>query len=872
MFRSVNLQWNKNFHLSEEDQEFKDLLTKFAKEDQTSVINDLKTSINGLTDNEAANRLKKSGLNKVAAEKPVNPVFLLLSKFKDPLTVLMGVLIVIAFLIKSYNAVVIISIIVLISVFLSFFQEYRSSKSAEKLKEMVSINASVVRDSQEKQLPLKYLVPGDIITLAAGDMIPADVRLIQSKDLYINQAVLTGESMPVEKHADAKIDNIENILDIPNICLMGSNIQSGTATAIVFSTGKNTYLGSLSTKIIEERVLTSFDKGVQSFTWLMIHFMFIMVPLVFIINGFSKGDWVEAFFFAVSIAVGLTPEMLPMIITVNLSQGAIAMSKKKVIVKRLNSIQNFGAMDILCADKTGTITQDKVVLEKHIDLYGNESDKVILYAYLNSKFETSLKNLLDKEILNYEHLNKIAIEKNYKKVDEIPFDFNRKRMSVVVKNGNGDSFLICKGAVREVFDVSSKGEVYESKFNLDKSHYEKADNVVQNLNKDGFRVIAVAYKEVHANQNTFSVKDESDLTIIGYIAFLDPPKETAAKAIKILDSYGINIKILTGDNELVAGKICRDVGLKSTQILLGSEIDKMLEDQLATVAENVNIFAKLIPAHKEKIINALHKKGHVVGFLGDGINDALALKASDVGISVDTAADIAKESADIILLEKSLMVLGDGVLAGRKVFGNIIKYIKMGASSNFGNMFSVVGASFFLPFLPMSPIQILVNNLLYDVSQTAIPTDEVDREYLIKPRKWEIENLKKFIVLIGPISSIFDYTTYFMMLFLFNSWNNPALFHTGWFVESLATQTLIIHVIRTNRIPFIESRASLPLIFMSALIILTGIWLPNSPFAGVLGFVKLPVLYWPLLLLTLLSYIFLTYTLKSYYIKRFNIS
>ena len=558
---------------------------------------------------------------------------------------------------------------------------------------------------------------------------------------------------------------------------------------------------------------TAFDQGIDRFTWLMLKFIVVMVPAVFLINGLTKHDWLEALLFAVAVAVGLTPEMLPMIVTVNLAKGALAMSRAKVIVKRLNAIQNFGAMDVLCADKTGTLTQDRIILKRHLDIRGEESERVLQYAYLNSHFQSGLKNLLDVAVLQHVEVHKVlGVDEGFAKVDEIPFDFSRRRLSVVVSHGDDKHVLICKGAVEEMFAVCTRYEVDGTTGLLDASHFATAKEETVALNSDGFRVVAVAYKVMPAHKATYAIADESDLTLLGYIAFLDPPKESAGAAIAALAGRGVAVKILTGDNDIVTRKICREVGLDVGEILLGAQIAAMDDAQLAEAADRTTVFAKLSPAQKERIVGALHRKGHVVGFLGDGINDSPALKAADVGISVDSAVDIAKESADIILLEKSLMVLQEGVIEGRKVFGNITKYIRMGASSNFGNMFSVLGASLFLPFLPMAPIQVLTNNLLYDFSQSAIPTDNVDEDSIAKPRRWDIDNIFKFVVVMGPVSSIFDYATFAVMLLVFDAWHNPALFQTGWFVESILTQTLIIHVIRTAKIPFLESRASAALI------------------------------------------------------------
>jgi Mg2+-importing ATPase len=716
-------------------------------------------------------------------------------------------------------------------------------------------------------------VPGDVIRLGAGDMVPADVRVLTAKDLFLNQAALTGESMPVEKNPSPASGEIRNPLELTNICFLGSDVESGTALAVVIHTGDKTYFGSLAASIVGERTLTSFDKGINKFTWLMIRFIMIMVPAVFLLNGLSKHNWLEAFMFALAVAVGLTPEMLPMIVTVNLSKGAMSMANKKVIVKRLNSIQNFGAADVLCTDKTGTLTQGRIILEKHLDVRGNPSQRVLHYGYMNSYHQTGLKNLMDEAILNHGELNDtLQVDEDFRKIDELPFDFKRRRMSVILENNQNQQILICKGAVEEIMRLSTHVEIEGQIVEVTAEHNEHRKRRIQELNAEGFRVIAVAYRMFPGDNDEphYTIEDESDLTLLGYMAFLDPPKDSTMEALKRLKTLNVNVKILTGDNDIVTAYICKQVGMPVENILLGSQIEKMSEAELADAAETTSIFAKLAPAQKEHIIHALQSKGHVVGFMGDGINDAPALKAADVGISVNSAVDIAKESSDIILLENSLLVLEQGVMEGRRVFGNIIKYIKMAASSNFGNMFSVVGASAFLPFLPMLPIQVLTNNLLYDFSQIPIPTDEVDADWLTQPRQWTIGSLQRFILFIGPISSIFDYATFFIMLYIFNAWNNPALFHTGWFVESLFTQTLIIHVIRTNKIPFIESRASWPLILTSLGIVAFGAWLTISPLATTLGFVRLPPLYWGLLAVMLVCYVALTQVVKTWFYKKFG--
>jgi len=864
--RQGNLTGEKAAHVS-------DQLLEKARADTETVLRELESRLDGLSQAEADSWLKQYGLNEIAREKRQSALMRLLSNVKNPLVLLLTALGVLSFLTGDLRTTAVIFVMVVLGVVLRFFQEMRADNAAEKLKAMVSNTATLVRDGKEAEVPLKMLVPGDIIRLAAGDMVPADVRVLSAKDLFLNQAALTGESLPVERKADSTSADVQNPLELPNICFLGSNVESGSATAVVIHTGDKTYFGSLAASIVGQRQLTSFDKGVNRFTWLMIRFIAVMVPAVFLINGLSKHNWLEAFLFAMAVAVGLTPEMLPMIVTVNLSKGALAMARKKVIVKRLNAIQNFGAMNVLCTDKTGTLTQGKIVLEKHLDAHGDPSEKVLQYGYLNSYHHTGLKNLLDEAILDHEELEeRLKAKDKYRKIDEIPFDFVRRRMSVVVEDETGLNTLICKGAVEEVLGLCNRVEVKGEVIEVLPEHDAKRRLLADDLNGQGFRVIALAYKQMPGatDEPVYAVKDESDLILLGFLAFLDPPKDSATEALKRLHNLSVDVKILTGDNEIITAYICKEVGMPVEHLLLGSQIEGMTETALAEAATKTSVFARLAPAHKEHIIRALQSKGHVLGFMGDGINDAPALKAADVGISVDSAVDIAKESSDIILLGNSLLILEQGVLEGRRVFGNIVKYIKMAASSNFGNMFSVVGASAFLPFLPMLPIQVLTNNLLYDFSQTTIPTDEVDADWLTKPRKWEIGGILRFILFIGPISSIFDYLTFFMMLYLFNCWHNPALFHTGWFVESLFTQTLIIHVIRTNKIPFLQSWASWPLILTSIIIVAVGAGLTVSPLAGALGFVALPSRYWLLLAVILVCYVVLTQLIKTWFYRRFG--
>ena len=850
-----------------------DQLREQARKDSDTVLQELESTVRGLSVAEAATRVKRYGFNEIAREQRQSPLMRLLDNVKDPLVILLTALGLLSYLTGDLRATVVIFIMVLLGIVLRFYQEMRADNAAAKLKAMVNTTATVVRDDQESEVALKFLVLGDIIRLAAGDMVPADVRILSAKDLFLDQAALTGETLSVEKKSAPASAEIQNPLDLPNLCFLGSNVESGTATAVVIATGDQTYFGSLAASIVGNRELTSFDKGVNQFTWLMIRFIAVMVPAVFLINGLSRGNWLEAFLFAMAVAVGLTPEMLPMIVTVNLSNGALAMARKKVIVKRLNAIQNFGAADVLCTDKTGTLTQGKIVLEKHLNVHGDDSERVLHYGYMNSYYQTGLKNLMDAAILEHGHLEEdLKVKTDYHKIDEIPFDFQRRRMSVIVEDNQNQHLLICKGAVEEIMRLSPRVEIDGKIFDVELAHDEHRKLLVHALNAQGFRVVAVAYKVMPGDNDEphYAVADESDLILLGYMAFLDPPKDSAIEALQRLKTLNVDVKILTGDNEIITAYICKQVGMPVDTMLLGSQIEPMSEPELAEAASRTRIFAKLAPAQKSRIIHALQSKAHVVAFMGDGINDAPALKAADVGISVDSAVDIAKESSDIILLENSLLILEQGVLEGRRVFGNIIKYIKMAASSNFGNMFSVVGASAFLPFLPMLPIQLLANNLLYDFSQTTIPTDQVDAEWLTKPRKWDIGEIQRFILCIGPISSIFDYATFFIMIYVFNAWNNPALFHTGWFVESLFSQTLIIHIIRTNKIPFIQSRASWPLIVTSIMIVSVGAWLTVSPLAETLGFVALPPLYWLLLAVMLVCYVVLTQLVKTWFYRKFG--
>jgi Mg2+-importing ATPase len=874
-------------------QQTADLVRDAATNEVPEILKRLNTSANGLSEEEAAERLEVFGLNQVAEEKHHGWLQRLFVAMRNPLVILLSVLAIITFATAGGASDIaggmLMVLMVVLGISLRFIQETKADNAAAKLKAMISVTATVVRDGQPKEIPLKRLVPGDVVKLSAGDMIPADVRLLSAKDLFIIQATLTGESMPVEK-SDVR-DPRTNVSSIEhtNLCFLGTSVESGAATAVIVVTGAQTYFGKLAGSLAGQQVETAFDKGIKKFTWLMLRFMAVMVPLVFLINGLTKHNWKEAFFFSLAVAVGLTPEMLPMIVSVCLSKGALAMSRKKVIVKRLHSIQNFGAMDVLCTDKTGTLTIDHVILEIHCDVFKNESAEVLRDAYLISHFQTGLKNVLDRAVLKYTELHhELSVDK-YTKADEIPFDFSRRMMSVVVEGPDGQRQLLTKGAPEAVFakctHFESEGEIFPMEPILVGNLIEQ----VNDLSSDGFRVLAIANKKV-GPQAAYSKADEEALVLTGYLAFLDPPKDTAKKAIAVLRQQGITIKVLTGDNDLVSRKVCTEVGINAEKIVLGNDVEKMSDEQLAVAVETTDVFARLSPTHKKRVVMALQRNKHVVGFMGDGINDAPALRAADVGISVDNAVDIAKESADVILLEKDLMVLEEGVIEGRKVFVNILKYIRMGASSNFGNMFSVLGASAWLPFLPMLPIQLLTNNLLYDFSQVPIPTDNVAPSQIAKPRPWAMGEIARFIMFIGPISSIFDYTTFAVMWFFFKCSNlallpvemaqhfagvaDPdkvyaaSLFQTGWFVESIMTQTLIIHVIRTNLIPFIQSRSSWQLSMTTILIMGIGAYLPYSPLAPILHFVPLPWQFWPILMTTLLCYVGLTQVIKSWLVRK----
>ena len=864
-------------------------LLLLARDTRAAAIARMASHEDGLSAREAAARLARDGPNEVAHEKPLPGWLHLWHCYKNPFNLLLTVLAVVSYLGADAKATTVIGVMVALSTLIRFVQEGRSHRAAESLRAMVTNTATVLRSDaakrpagapaqpKQREIAIRKLVRGDLVVLSAGDMIPADCRVLTARDLFIAQAAMTGESAPVEKFADQRGDTQEPLAQ-SNLVFMGTNVVSGSATALVVATGNNTYFGTLASSVLAtDPAPNAFQAGVNSVSWLLIRFAVVMVPIVLLVNGFTKGNWTEAFLFALSVAVGLTPEMLPMIVTSTLAKGAVLLSRKKVVVKRLDAIQNFGAMDVLCTDKTGTLTQDRIALARHADIFGQTSDEVLNFAFLNSYYQTGLKNLLDRAVLAHVELpTELKLKDDYRKIDEVPFDFERRRMSVVVSRRDEHHLLICKGAVEEVLAACSRvrsgAGAGALDAPLDPAMLGRVQKVTRDLNQEGLRVVAVAMKELPTSQIVYSVADEAGLTLMGYIAFLDPPKDSAAPALKALAAHGISVKVLTGDNDAVTARVCSQVGLAADTVLLGAQVEPMDDAALALAVEQHQLFAKLTPLHKERIVRALRSNGHVVGFMGDGINDAPALRAADIGISVDSAVDIAKEAADIILLEKSLMVLDDGVIEGRTTFSNILKYIRMTASSNFGNVLSVLVASVFLPFLPMLPLQLLLQNLLYDISQTGIPFDNVDAELVNKPLKWNPGGIGRFMVFFGPVSSVFDIATFALMWWVFsaNTVAEQRLFQSGWFVVGLLTQTLVVHMIRTPKLPFIESRAALPLMVMTLTIMAVGIFLPMGPLADYFKLQALPPAYFPWLAGILLGYCVLTTAMKRFYIRRYG--
>ncbi|MEI5988869.1 magnesium-translocating P-type ATPase [Enterococcus termitis] len=866
----------------------------FARNSIENILAYFNSAKGGLTQQQAVLAREKYGENIISHGKKT-PLFVeIIKAYFTPFTIVLLTLAVISFITdyviaapadRDLVGVLIILAMVLISGTMTLIQSVKSNQAAEKLNNLVKVTATVVRRKKPVELPIEEIVCGDIIKLSAGDMIPADIRLIKTKDLFVAQSAMTGESYPVEKRADYQLKANSVETEYENVVFMGSNVISGSAEGIVVSVGDGTLFGKVAQDVSDKNPQTNFEVGISKTSWLLIRFMLVMAPAVFLINGLTKGDWFEAFLFGLSVAVGLTPEMLPMIVTTNLVKGASNMAKKGTIIKNLNAIQNFGAIDILCTDKTGTLTQDKIILEYHLDCNGKEDSRVLRHAFFNSYYQTGLKNLMDVAIIDAAK-SELAIDpSDYRKADEIPFDFKRRRMSVVIEDGSGKTQMITKGAVEEMLEISSFVDYQGAVTPLTEELKNKLLKTVEALNEDGLRVLAVSQKTNPATIDEFSVSDENEMVLIGYLAFLDPPKETTKAALETLKNHGVGVKVLTGDNALVTKSVCKQVGLANEELITGNDIARMDDFKLKRIAEKYNIFVKLTPRQKTRIVQILRKAGHTVGFMGDGINDAPAMKEADVGISVDTAVDIAKESADVILLEKDLMVLERGLLAGRTTFGNIMKYVKMTASSNFGNMFSVVIASIFLPFLPMLPLQLLFLNLIYDISCMSIPWDHVDNEYLEQPKKWDASKIGSFMTWLGPTSSIFDITTYLLMYFIIcpqlvgGNYHDLApaqqatfiaIFHAGWFVESLWSQTLVIHTLRTPKVPFLQSRASFILTTITSLGIAVGTILPFTGFGQSLGLAELPLNYFAWLALTIVSYLLLVMIVKKIYVNRFG--
>ncbi|EAF5884197.1 magnesium-translocating P-type ATPase [Listeria monocytogenes] len=841
-------------------------LLKESQLDRNKILEKLGVMETGLTNVEVTERLAEFGPNQTVEEKKVSNLRLFIRAFNDPFIYILIMLMVISYLTDDMEATIIMALMILASGILGFVQTSRAERASYALKNIVKNKVNVIRNDEMIVVAQDEIVPGDLIEVSAGDIIPADARVISATDLLINQSALTGESIPSEKFVEDKRAN-PDLFERENLLFMGTDVLSGHGKAVVLRTGSATFFGSLSIAATERRGDTSFDKGVKSISKLLFYFMVVMVPIVFMINGLMKGEWLEAFLYAVAIAVGLTPEMLPMIVSTNLAKGAINMSSKKVIMKELSAIQNIGAMDILCTDKTGTLTEDKLELVKYIDSAGETSESVLNMAYLNSYFQTGWKNVLDHAVIA--KLDE-STASGWTKVGEIPFNFDRRRLSVVVEN-NTETKMITKGAVEEMLTVCTHKEFSGTISTLTELEKSELQEMCAEMNRSGIRVIAVAYKTGKAGES-FTKKDEEQMIIAGLLGFRDPVKASTKEAITQLFKNQINVKVLTGDNEIVTKRICEEVGIPANGFLLGGDIEDLSDEELTRELRKYHIFAKLTPMQKSRIIDLLKKAGHTVGFLGDGINDAPALRKADVGISVDTAADITKDASSVILLEKSLTVLNDAVMEGRNVFGNILKYLKMTASSNFGNVFSVLVASAFIPILPMLSLHLLLQNLLYDFSQLTLPWDKMDRSFLKKPHQWEQKGMLRFILCIGPVSSIFDIATFLIMWFVFsaNTVAEQALFHSGWFVVGLLTQTLVVHMIRTEKIPFIQSRAAAPVMIATLIVMALGIVIPFTGFGHSIGFVSLPGSYFPWLILILVGYMATMQLVKTLYIRKFR--
>ena len=857
--------------IKKEDNELLNKYSEISRKTGEEVLEEYNTSENGITENKATELLEKNGPNVVVKNEKKSRLYFLFNSFKDKFIIILIVLAVINYFLSDALSTYIILGIAVISALIRYFQDYSVYKFNQELKAKMYTTTNVVRGGKEKEIRVEKVVPGDIVHLSAGSMIPADLMLIDSKDLFVNQSVFTGESVPVEKVAQSTNDAKE-IFSISNVCLMGSSVVSGGATGVAIDTGFTTYLGRMSKEVETKKEPTNFEKGMNNITKMLIRYMIVVSVAVFVIYGFIRKDWLEAILFALSVAVGITPSMLPMIVNVNLTRGTKVLAKKKTLVKNINSIQNLGAIDVLCTDKTGTLTEDKIVLQKYIDVNGNEDTSILEYAYLNSYFGTGMKNLVDRAIIIYGNEKNVKeIVNDYTKIDEIPFDYTRKRMSVVVKsNKNGGYRMFTKGALEEILKVCTKVKYNGHVNELTPEMIEIVEQKAKEYAVQGMQVIAIASKREYRGVNVFNVSDEANMTFIGFVAFLDPAKKDVKSTLKKLKNIGITTKILTGDNPYAANNICNLVGLENTETLLGTDIDKMSDEELAKKVEEVNVFARMNPLQKERVVKQLKNNGHVVGYMGDGVNDSPSLHIADVGISVNTATDIAKEAADIILLERSLKVIYEGVLEGRRVYGNIIKYMKMALSSDFGDVFSIVIASIFLPFLPLLPIQMLLQDFLYDISQIAIPYDDVDKEFLEKPKKWSTKGISKFMNVMGITSSLIDVLAFlgFWFLFGYNA-SKETFFQTAWFVECLISETMIIHYVRTAKRPFIESRANkwLTLGTFGTIIgtILTPILLHNIPS---FHFEILPLKYYGFVILLLAIYSVLVEIIKKIYIKK----
>ena len=854
----------------------KEKIEKYSKASIDDVFKKYKTSYEGLSVVEIEDRIEEYGKNSIEI-KSNNSLF---NKIKNaiinPFNIVLILVAIITFITdviianeKDYATFLLIISTIIISAIISLIQESKSDNAAKKLKKMISNKVDVIRDEVLSIVDVEEIVPGDIVKLSSGDMIPGDVRFIEVKDLFIDQSSLTGESIPVEKFSECK--KYDEITEISNIGFMGTNIVSGTATAIVLATGNNTYFGNMAKSLYTVKEKNSFEEGIDSVSKLLIRFMVIMLPIILGINLLNKGDWWSSLLFAITIAVGLTPEMLPVIMTSTMAKGAVDMSKKKTIVKRLNSIQTFGEMNILCTDKTGTLTEDEIVLEKYMDVVGNENIRILRHAFLNSYFQTGLKNLIDVAIISRAEKEKLNILKEkYVREDEIPFDFTRRRMSVVLKDDEGKRQLITKGAVDEVLSICSFIDIDGKAKEMTEKLRKEAYSVYEKNNSDGLRVLAIAQKNNIHDIETFGVQDESDMVLIGFVGFLDPPKESAKQAIKALKTHGVDTIVLTGDSEGVALNVCKKVGIKVSNRLTGKDIEKLTDEELKEKVKDCRLYSKLSPLQKQRIVRAYQENGNTVGYMGDGINDSPPLKQADVGISVDTAVDIAKETADIILLEKDLNVLEQGVINGRKTFTNVLKYIKMATSGNFGNMISIIISSIFLPFLPLLPIHILIQNLLCDFAQLGMPFDNVDKEYMDKPKKWDTKGIKKFMFAFGIISSVLDIMCFAVLWFVlkYNTVEKAALFQTGWFAFGIISQTLIIHMIRTHKMPFVTSKSSKQLLLSTFTITIITLLITFTDIATIFDLKRLPLEYiiWILVLLAIYAIFIQGY--KKIYLKR----